>query len=122
MKGVGAEHQMLMSVTFICECEHSHLYVSLISARPCSRATPFKKRKRLQSIGVEKGQSQKKGPPRSPCLGGGCRPDRTYIICIAIVRNLRGNIWGKYNSEWGVDEIIGQIFGDVVEMRYLCRG
>ena len=49
MKGVGAEHQMLMSATSICECEHSHLYVSLISARPC-HATPFKKRKRLQSL------------------------------------------------------------------------
>ena len=44
MKGVGAEHQMLMSATSICECEHSHLYVSLISARQ-GRATPFKKRK-----------------------------------------------------------------------------
>ena len=30
--------------------------------------------------------------------------------------------WRKYNSEWGVDEIIGQKFGDVVEMLYLCRG
>ena len=59
MKGVGAEHQMLMSATSICECEHSHLYVSLISARPC-RATPFKKRKRLQSFGVEKSLRQKK--------------------------------------------------------------
>ncbi len=72
MKGVGAEHQMLMSATSICECEHSHLYVSLISARPC-RATPFKKRKRLQFFGVEeKGKARK------------CRPDRTYIICIAV--------------------------------------
>ena len=44
MKGVGAEHQMLMSATSICECEHSHLYVSLVSARQ-GRATPFKKRK-----------------------------------------------------------------------------
>ena len=44
MKGVGAEHQMLMSATSICECEHSHPYVSLISARQ-GRATPFKKRK-----------------------------------------------------------------------------
>ena len=35
---------MLMSATSICECEHSHLYVSLISARQ-GRATPFKKRK-----------------------------------------------------------------------------
>ena len=58
MKGVGAEHQVLMSATFICECEHSHLHASLISARQ-GRATSFKKRKRLQSIGVEKGQSQK---------------------------------------------------------------
>jgi hypothetical protein len=49
MKGVGAEHQMLMSATSICECKHSNLYVSLISAWPC-RATPFKKRKRLQSL------------------------------------------------------------------------
>ena len=42
MKGVGAEHQMLMSATSICECKHSNLYVSVISARPC-RATPFKR-------------------------------------------------------------------------------
>ena len=59
MKGVGAEHQMLMSATSICECEHSHLYVSLISARQ-GRATPFKKRKRLQIFGVEKRLRQKK--------------------------------------------------------------
>ncbi len=92
MKGVGAEHQMLMSATSICECEHSHLYVSLISARPC-RATPFKKRKRLQSLELKKGKARK------------CHPDRTYIICIAVARNLRGNmtlsgVWmkklGKY--------------------------
>jgi hypothetical protein len=63
MKGVGAEHQMLMSATSICECEHSHLYVSLISARHCSRATPFKKRKRLQFFGVEeKGKARKRDP------------------------------------------------------------
>ena len=41
MKGVGAEHQVLMSATSICECEHSQMDLSLISARPC-RATPFK--------------------------------------------------------------------------------
>ena len=58
MKGVGAEHQMLMSATSICECEHSHLYVSLISAR-LGRATPFKKRKRLQFFGVEKSRAEK---------------------------------------------------------------
>ena len=59
MKGVGAEHQELMSATSICECKHSHLYVSLISARQ-GRATPFKKRKRLQIFGVEKRLHQKK--------------------------------------------------------------
>ena len=62
LKGVGAEHQMLMSATSICECEHSHPYVSLISARPC-RATPFKKRKRLQSFGVEKRLKPEKDRP-----------------------------------------------------------
>ena len=61
MKGVGAEHQMLMSATSICECEHSHLYVSLISARPCC-ATPFRKRKRLQSFGVGKRLKPEKPP------------------------------------------------------------
>ena len=58
MKGVGAEHQMLMSASSICECEHSHLYVSLISTR-LGRATPFKKRKRLQFFGVEKSRAEK---------------------------------------------------------------
>ena len=52
MKGVGAEHQMLMSATPICECKHSNLYVSLISARPC-RATPFKKRRLLRARGTQ---------------------------------------------------------------------
>ncbi len=61
MKGVGAEHQVLMSATSICECEHSHLYVSLISARH-GRATPFKKRKRLQIFGVEKSRAEKSRP------------------------------------------------------------
>jgi len=60
MKGVGAEHQMLMSASSICECEHSHLYVSLISAR-LGRATPFKKRKRLQILWSRR-QSRKSHP------------------------------------------------------------
>ena len=81
MKGVGAEHQMLMSATSICECEHSHLYVSLISARPC-RATPFRKRKRLQSFGVGKRLKARKtsGP---------------HIIYIACARNPGGNLMRK---------------------------
>ena len=58
MKGVGAEHQVLMSATSICECKHSHLYVSLISARQ-GRATPFKKRK-SPHFEEEKGQSPEK--------------------------------------------------------------
>ena len=61
MKGVGAEHQMLMSATSICECEHSHPYVSLISARLC-RATPFKKRK-SPLLRKKKGQSPEKDRP-----------------------------------------------------------
>ena len=60
LKGVGAEHQVLMSATYICECEHSHLYVSLISARPC-RATPFKKRK-SPLWRKKKGEARKKPP------------------------------------------------------------
>ena len=36
---------MLTSAATICECEHSHLYASLFSARPYSRATPFKREK-----------------------------------------------------------------------------
>ena len=57
MKGVGVEHQELMSATSICECKHSHLYVSLISARLC-RATPFEEKK-TPIFGVEKGLRQK---------------------------------------------------------------
>ena len=58
MKGVGAEHQVLMSATSICECKHSHLYVSLISARQ-GRATPFKREKVL-ILRKKKGKAQKK--------------------------------------------------------------
>ena len=49
---------MLMSATSICECEHSHPYVSLISARQ-GRATPFKKRK-SPLLRKKKGQSPEK--------------------------------------------------------------
>jgi len=71
MKGVGAEHQMLMSATSICECEHSHLYVSLISARPC-RATPFKKRK---------------SPPWRKKKGRS--PEKDHRVQILFIKNLR---------------------------------
>ena len=77
MKGVGAEHQVLMSATSICECEHSHLYVSLISARQ-GRATPFKREKDSKSWSRKKAKPEK-GTPSIPLKGGGLAgPDSFY--------------------------------------------
>ena len=64
LKGVGAEHLMLTSAATICECEHSHLYASLFSARPNCRATPFKKEKGLQFLKAEKAYAEKLSRPR----------------------------------------------------------
>ena len=58
MKGVGAEHQMLMSATSICECEHSHLYVSLTYQRTALPCYTFQKEKKTPIFGVRKGKAR----------------------------------------------------------------
>jgi hypothetical protein len=61
LKGVGAEHPLLTSAAYICECEHSHLHASLFSARHCCRATPFKEKK--SSFRGRKKAKPEKEPP-----------------------------------------------------------
>jgi hypothetical protein len=81
LEGVGAEHLMLTSAATICECEHSHLYASLFSARPYCRATPFKREKCSTLV------EQKKA----------CGRKAVQTRFIACARNQGGNLMRKWS-------------------------
>jgi len=93
---------MLMSATSICECEHSQLYVSLISARQ-GRATPFKKRKSppLEEEKRLKPEKNHPGPDSFKEMKGDKERSQTWLrlkLGLTINANGRNRKMGAYES------------------------